>query len=572
MKLIAAVIAGLLASVPVYAQNVGLDLGLPVPVAMGTTATGSSQSDAILVRRKITVFSTVPSGSGAVLPSTGASGVQLTIFNKGANALLVYPAPGGQIDSLGVNVPLSVAAGLSATFNNLDGPGPFSSGQNWTSQAASSTFSGGTVTSAITLPGNPSQALQAAPKQYVDALSRLVPANNLSDVNDAPTARTNIGLPLGTSGATVPLLNGTNTWSNSQNLSGGAVTAALSSAANLVINPGSTSNLINFKNGPSGASVLQVAGNVAVITQLQLPGRAWSGGSISANAGLYENSTWTGTSGNTLVAPHLLQMTEGITAGTSELDAYNFHTTATAGFSGGRSAMMVVQDVTGAPAVGNMSIVAISSKANVSVNLGGTDTTTGGSAGFVYAENPVAHTSSGATNIRQVVGSEIDVWTETGSSMMDRMGEQIVITAAGVGGVRDDIGWSLNNGFQQTSGQIPWATGISFGRQGGYFPIATTGTIMAVIPHTGETVSTANGIDFSAATFTGNVWNDGKTILSGAGQLQMSKMTASASAPGAGKMRFEVVAGTAGGSCKLVAYAGTSTTASVVLDNVGSGC
>ena len=56
------------------------------------------------------------------------------------------------------------------------------------------------------------------------------------------------------------------------------------------------------------------------------------------------------------------------------------------------------------------------------------------------------------------------------------------------------------------------------------------------------------------------------------GALGMQKITASGTAPGAGSCKFEVVAGTTGGTCKLQMLCGTSTTAVTVLDNVGTGC
>ena len=56
-----------------------------------------------------------------------------------------------------------------------------------------------------------------------------------------------------------------------------------------------------------------------------------------------------------------------------------------------------------------------------------------------------------------------------------------------------------------------------------------------------------------------------------AGAFGLPKMTASASAPGASGVKFEAVCGTNAGTAKLIMYAGTSTTAVTVIDNVGSG-
>lgn len=56
------------------------------------------------------------------------------------------------------------------------------------------------------------------------------------------------------------------------------------------------------------------------------------------------------------------------------------------------------------------------------------------------------------------------------------------------------------------------------------------------------------------------------------GGLGLNKRTASGVAPGAGMLKMEVTAGTNAGSCKIIAYAGTSTTPVTIVDNVGSGC
>lgn len=51
-----------------------------------------------------------------------------------------------------------------------------------------------------------------------------------------------------------------------------------------------------------------------------------------------------------------------------------------------------------------------------------------------------------------------------------------------------------------------------------------------------------------------------------------AKISDPGTAPGAALVKIIAVAGTNAGSCKLVAYAGTSTTPVTIVDNVGSGC
>lgn len=90
-----------------------------------------------------------------------------------------------------------------------------------------------------------------------------------------------------------------------------------------------------------------------------------------------------------------------------------------------------------------------------------------------------------------------------------------------------------------------------------------------------------NGATFAAPGVIGGTTPasiTGTTLKTGAGALTlttgaigMNTMTASASAPGAGGAKFEVVCGTNAGTVKLVMYGGTSGTAVTVVDNVGGG-
>ena len=58
-----------------------IDFGELVPGESGVTATGTGQSDGYRIVKKITVFTTVATGTAAVLPSSYASGTELMIIN-----------------------------------------------------------------------------------------------------------------------------------------------------------------------------------------------------------------------------------------------------------------------------------------------------------------------------------------------------------------------------------------------------------------------------------------------------------------------------------------------------------
>ena len=62
------------------------------------------------------------------------------------------------------------------------------------------------------------------------------------------------------------------------------------------------------------------------------------------------------------------------------------------------------------------------------------------------------------------------------------------------------------------------------------------------------------------------------TFTLGVTPLTTAKISATGTAPGAGFAKIEWVAGTNAGTCKLIAYAGTSTTPTTIVDNVGGGC
>lgn len=85
-------------------------------VATGLTATGSTNADALQLSSVINHVGTTASGTGVILPPL-EPGASVFVINSGANALLVYPGTGFQINALTATTQgFSVAAGGRAQF------------------------------------------------------------------------------------------------------------------------------------------------------------------------------------------------------------------------------------------------------------------------------------------------------------------------------------------------------------------------------------------------------------------------------------------------------------------------
>ena len=85
-------------------------------VANGLTATGTNQGTAYEVTSAKNAFSTVASGTGAVLDSDAVAGDTQMIYNGGANALTVYPPSGSQINALGANAGMLLPTNTACEF------------------------------------------------------------------------------------------------------------------------------------------------------------------------------------------------------------------------------------------------------------------------------------------------------------------------------------------------------------------------------------------------------------------------------------------------------------------------
>lgn len=96
------------------------NFGPPIFGLAGFTSAGINQATAQPISIQESVFTAVPTGTGCRLPSPASFAI--TIYNQGANTLLVYPAVGDQIGTNGINASVSIAAGSCAVFSSFDGP------------------------------------------------------------------------------------------------------------------------------------------------------------------------------------------------------------------------------------------------------------------------------------------------------------------------------------------------------------------------------------------------------------------------------------------------------------------
>ena len=107
---------GLTLSGPVFAQvPMG---GCAGTVANGLSASGTTQANAYVLTASASEFSSVATGTGALLPVVQI-GSAVTIYNDGANPLSVYPQNGGQIGTGSINAPFLIAPGSMASFRQM---------------------------------------------------------------------------------------------------------------------------------------------------------------------------------------------------------------------------------------------------------------------------------------------------------------------------------------------------------------------------------------------------------------------------------------------------------------------
>jgi len=346
------------------------------------------------------------------------------------------------------------------------------------------------------------------------------------------------------------------------------------SGVNLTVTSGGAANPMLFKLGPNGggAIILKLGGtsnDIEPQTDVALPGGTWGAGTLANNvAPIYQNTTFSGSTTDAQAAfGAFLQQTDNSSNtqnGSGLTENLILNGSGVVGWRGAGVFNLLINSATGNTS--SMGYTGLTGKCY----LGATDAITGASC---FGANFVATVGAGVTAGGNV-GLEVDTWEQAGAIVTDRVGEQIVDVQGSTFGTqasRDDVALSLNNQYAPSS-TLGFKTGLEFGRVGGNFPVSTAGTLIGAQGAFGSRFTVSNGIDWHLGTFTGNTWNDGHTILTGGGEIIIAKIADPGTSPGTGAVKLTAEAGTTAGTCKIVVRAGTSSTATTLLDNIGGSC
>jgi hypothetical protein len=298
---------------------------------------------------------------------------------------------------------------------------------------------------------------------------------------------------------------------------------AVAAGSNVTLQTPNGSNIVLNPQGSGTVSILSpMSAEIANIGGINVPmGGAEPTPILNITAGLNGTVTGTGVTqwNNISVSADTASVPNAMA------DLATNHNFGGVGFSGGRigflANMVQTGAVSGTPGVFGNVVSGIQSSVTLNNSFGGSGTTPSTAAGYATGFNPYLSFSSGFTNGGGGSGEEIDVGTASGASFMDAIGLLVTRLDNGSQGARADAGVVI--GGATPSAGHGWKTGISFGYGAGDPGIDPAGTMIGVDAGSGLTV--ANGLDFSAMTFSGNFLKSAGFSVGGTGAVTAAKLT-----------------------------------------------
>ena len=172
-----------------------------------------------------------------------------------------------------------------------------------------------------------------------------------------------------------------------------------------------------------------------------------------------------------------------------------FHQFGDAATTGGRHAVygLLLQNAVTSGANTDRNYIGIQGQCITSTGDGGTNITSGAK-GAYFGISSIVNANSGATNLFNITGAEINTRCLTGSSVFYKSVIQLVAKDEIQGDTYDTV-LAISKGG---SGTVGLKTGILFGNMNGSHPVSTSGTLIAT---TGSS-TVATGIDFTTYAFT----------------------------------------------------------------------
>jgi len=405
------------------------------------SAAGSDQSGATALTSDYNVVTTVGSGAGVKLGTPAAAGQYVTVVNKGANALSIYPASGGTIDALSANAAISLPVSGVMVFKASATTQWYSSVNEAITAAAITNGTSGS--GAVVLATSPSPTLGVASVTTVNKVTITTPATGSTlTIADGKTLTASNSITLaGTDSTTITLPGSSatvaykgNTWNagecvQSSGTAGALVTTGSTCGGGGGGSPGGADGQVQVNNSGAFAGYAGFTFDKTSVLTLGVAGTS-VGGTVFNNA----------TSGSITLQPTTGALGSAVLtlpALTATVTALGNTTTGSGSIVLATSPTLTTPTIGAATAttVNKVTITAPASSATLTLADGSSLVTSGG--------NSITLTSTGSTNVTlptsgtlvnsatTSLSSLATVGTITAGTWQSRVDPRISITTSG---------------------------------------------------------------------------------------------------------------------------------------------